>query len=237
MKKIILKFVSNILIFTLIISNIPILSVFASNNSSYLLDIIKEAMGDASSDNPAGNWNEAIYGNAGSDVLDGGTGNDILCGGNGTDTYIFAKDYGQDTINEWGSDLSNVLLTDINSDEITVSDQWGSNLLISVNDTDDVLIISNFKWGQATYTFKFADGAEGYVDKDNWQLVLTKQPDIIEEEIEETIEDSLQDDDNEASEVEISETEEETLIDETTSYNTSNNNLDMTENIEDDIAA
>lgn len=73
------------------------------------------------------------------------------------------------------------MLTDINSDEITVSDQWGSNLLISVNGTDDVLTISNFKWGQSTFTFKFADGAEGYVDKDTWQFVLTKQPDEIED--------------------------------------------------------
>ena len=73
------------------------------------------------------------------------------------------------------------MLTDISSDEITVSDQWGSNLLISVNGTNDVLTISNFKWGQSTFTFKFADGAEGYVDKDTWQLVLTKQPDEIED--------------------------------------------------------
>ena len=124
---------------------------------------------------------DTLYGNDGNDILDGGAGNDQLNGGNGEDTYIFAKGYAQDTINEWGSDHSIVMLTDINSNEITVSDQWGSNLLISVNGTDDVLTISNFKWGQATFTFKFADGAEGYVDKDTWQLVLTKQPDEIED--------------------------------------------------------
>ena len=125
--------------------------------------------------------NDTLYGNDGNDTLDGGIGNDQLNGGNGEDTYIFAKGYAQDTINEWGSDHSIVMLTDINSNEITVSDQWGSNLLISVNGTDDVLTISNFKWGQSTFTFKFADGAEGYVDKDTWQLVLTKQPDEIED--------------------------------------------------------
>ena len=121
---------------------------------------------------------DTLYGNDGDDLLDGGTGIDTLCGGNGEDTYVFAKGYEQDTINDWGSDHSIVLLTDINYDEITVSDQWGSNLLISVNDTDDVLTISNFKWSQASYTFKFADGAEGYVDKETWQLVPTKQPDV-----------------------------------------------------------
>ena len=130
---------------------------------------------------------DTLYGNDGNDVLDGGTGIDTLCGGNGEDTYVFAKGYEQDTINEWGSDHSTVLLTDINSDEITVSDQWGTNLLISVNDTDDVLTISNFKWGQATYTFKFADGAEGYVDKDTWQLVLIKEPDVVDEEVDQEV--------------------------------------------------
>lgn len=175
---------------------------------------------------------DTLYGNDGNDTLDGGTGNDILCGGNGEDTYVFAKGYEQDTINEWGSDHSTVLLTDINSDEITVSDQWGANLLISVNNTDDVLTISNFKWGQATYTFKFADGAEGYIDKDTWQLVLTKQPDVIEEETEET---SL--DDENASDLEESETEDETSTDETSTSNTDIDTTEITDNIEYDIVA
>ena len=123
-----------------------------------------------------------IYATNGDDIIDGGAGNDTLAGSNGEDTYIFGKGYGQDSVNEWGSDHSFVVLKDINSDEITVSDQWGSNLLISVNDTEDVLTVSNFKWGQSTFTFSFADGAEGYVDKNTWELVLTKQPDTVEEE-------------------------------------------------------
>jgi len=53
---------------------------------------------------------------------------------------------------------------------------------IIIGTVETVLTISNFKWGQATYTFRFADGAEGYVDKSTWELVLTKQPDVIEEE-------------------------------------------------------
>ena len=119
------------------------------------------------------------------DTLDGGAGDDNLCGNNGEDTYIFGKDYAHDIINEWGDDHSFVEFKDINSNEITVSNQWESNLIISVNDTEDILTISNFKWGQASYTFKFADGAEGYVDKNTWELVLTKQPDPIEEDISE----------------------------------------------------
>lgn len=156
---------------------------------------------------------DTLYGNDGKDILDGGNGNDTLNGGNSEDTYIFAKGYAQDTINEWGSDHSIIMLKDINSNEITVSDQWGSNLLISVNDSDDMLTISNFKWGQASYTFKFADGAEGYVDKDTWQLVLTKQPDAIGDENEELAEVETVNSDEDISVEETTEAESEVSSD------------------------
>lgn len=123
---------------------------------------------------------DTLYGNDGNDILDGGAGNDILNGGNGTDTYIFAKGYGNDTINEWGSDHSIVKLTDVNSDEVTITDQWGSNLVVSINETEDTLVISNFKWGQATYSFEFADGAIASINKDTWELEFSKLPDIPE---------------------------------------------------------
>ena len=123
----------------------------------------------------------------GNDILDGGAGNDVLNGGNGTDTYIFAKGYDNDTINEWGNDLSIVQFTDIKSDEVTVSDN-GGNLLIEVIETEDTLTVNGFKFGQPTYTFRFADGAEGYVDKNTWELVFTKNPDVFEEEYDELLE-------------------------------------------------
>lgn len=133
---------------------------------------------------------DTLYGNDGNDILDGGAGNDTLCGGNGTDTYIFAKGYGNDTINEWGSDRSIVKLNDINSDEVTITDQWGSNLVVSINDTGDALIISNFKWGQGTYSFEFADGAIATVNKDIWELEFSKLPDIPETSEDELIQES-----------------------------------------------
>ncbi len=123
---------------------------------------------------------DILYGNDGNDILDGGLGNDILNGGNGMDTYIFAKGYGNDIINEWGNDSSIVKLNDINSDEVTITDQWGSNLVVSINGTEDTLIISNFKWGQDTYTFEFADGAIATVNKYTWELEFIKLPDPIE---------------------------------------------------------
>ena len=124
---------------------------------------------------------DTISGNDGNDTLDGGFGNDILSGGNGEDAYVFAKGYGTDTINEWGSDHSIIKLTDINSDEVTITDQWDSNLVLSVNGSEDSLIISNFKWGHSTYTFEFADGAIAAVNKDTWELEFSKLPEIPED--------------------------------------------------------
>lgn len=125
---------------------------------------------------------DTLYGNDGNDLLDGCVGNDQLNGGNGTDTYIFAKGYGNDTINEWGNDHSIVKLTDINSDDVTVTDQWGSNLIITINSTGDTLTISNFKWGQSTYSFEFADGAIASVNKDTWELEFSVLPEISEDD-------------------------------------------------------
>ena len=125
-----------------------------------------------------------LYATDGNDTLDGGAGNDTLCGAGGTDKYIFGKGYGSDSINEWGSDKSVIVFKDIRSDEVTIADQWGSNLQIFVNDSEDVLTVNSFKWGQATYDFEFADGAKGYVDKNTWEFVFTKQPNPVEEDIE-----------------------------------------------------
>lgn len=126
--------------------------------------------------------NDNIYGTDGNDIIDGSVGNDTLCGGNGEDTYIFAKGYEADTINEWGSDHSIIQLTDINSDEVTITDQWGSNLILTVNGTNDTLTISNFKWGQSSYTFEFADGAVATVNKDTWKLEFSQLPVVAQSE-------------------------------------------------------
>ena len=134
---------------------------------------------------------DILYGNDGNDILDGGLGNDILNGGNGMDTYIFAKGYGNDIINEWGNDSSIVKLNDINSDEVTITDQWSSNLVVSINGTEDTIIISNFKWGQGTYTFEFADGAIATVNKYTWELEFIKLPDPIEGDAESDLIDDM----------------------------------------------
>ncbi len=122
---------------------------------------------------------DGLSGGSGNDTLDGGTGNDFLYGGNGSDTYIFAKGYGNDTVNDWNGS-STIILSDIHSDEVTFTER-GSDLVLGIADLDDTLTVSGYRWNQNSFTFRFADGAEGYVDRETWALVLTKQPDPVED--------------------------------------------------------
>ncbi len=172
--------------------NSPLRTIYGTDDSEYIGAMDDRGVtifGEAGYDNLnggngadklyGGSGDDQLYGNGGNDILDGGEGNDYLYGGEGTDTYIFAKGYGNDIINEWGNDHSIIKLTDINSDEVTITDQWGSNLVLTINSTGDTLTINNFKWGQATYSFEFADGAVAEVDKDTWKLNFTKLPEGI----------------------------------------------------------
>ena len=128
--------------------------------------------------------NDTINGGNGDDILDGGSGNDWLYGGNGNDTYIFGKGYGNDTIEDWGGS-SIVKLKDISSSEVTITNLWDSTLEMTVNGTQDKLTINGYKWNQGGYTFEFADGATGTVNKDTWELELSQPAsnEISEEEI------------------------------------------------------
>ena len=126
-----------------------------------------------------GTGNDTLNGNDGDDILDGGEGNDWLYGGNGNDTYIFGKGYGNDTIEDWGGS-SKVVFKDVNSNDVTVSNLWDSTLEMTVNSTGDKLTINGYKWNQGGYTFEFADGATGTVNRDTWELELN-QPNTQEE--------------------------------------------------------
>lgn len=120
-----------------------------------------------------GSGNDYLYSNDGDDILDGGTGDDYLYGGNGNDTYIFGKGYGNDTIEDWGGS-STVVFKDVGLDDVTVSNLWDSTLEMTVNSTGDKLTINGYKWNQGGYTFEFADGATGTVNRDTWELELNQ---------------------------------------------------------------
>lgn len=146
--------------------------------------------GEGGNDNLSGNsgndslyggiGNDTLNGNDGDDILDGGEGDDWLYGGNGNDTYIFGKGYGNDTIEDWGGS-SKVVFKDVNSDDVTVSNLWDSTLEMTVNSTGDKLTINGYKWNQGGYTFEFADGATGTVNRDTWELELNQPAESVNE--------------------------------------------------------
>lgn len=105
-------------------------------------------------------------------IITGGTGNDRIQNGAGTDSYMFNRGDGQDTVNDYGSNItSNTVGTDkvVFGAGIVASDlnpcRSGSNLVIEINDpnnpaANDQITIEN--WFASTIyqieTFAFADG-------------------------------------------------------------------------------
>ncbi|MFZ2449291.1 MAG: calcium-binding protein [Methylovulum miyakonense] len=74
--------------------------------------------------------NDFLQGNAGNDILNGGLDNDYLRGGDGNDTYVFAKNDGQDIIDNLNSlnDIDVIKFTDVAStDIIKVSRSYATN--------------------------------------------------------------------------------------------------------------
>ncbi|MDO9179983.1 MAG: calcium-binding protein, partial [Agitococcus sp.] len=90
-----------------------------------------------------------IQAKAGNDVLFGYGGNDILLGSTGDDTYVFDRSLvtGQDLINDSRTDgvveLNTVQLDNISFDQIGV-DQIGNDLILSFQNSTDIITITNF---------------------------------------------------------------------------------------------
>ena len=158
-------------------TNSDITFVFDDGTSLSRFDIRAKSMPIYGDEN-----NNYINGTNEADIIDGGAGDDTLCGFDGEDTYFFGRNYGHDIINEWGSDHSFVEFKDINSDEISITGSMYTPIIITVNDTEDTLTFATSFWASATYTLIFADGAEGYVDKNTYEFIFTKQPDPVDEE-------------------------------------------------------
>jgi trimeric autotransporter adhesin len=138
-----------------------------------------EVAGGLGADTISGNsGNDTIRGEAGNDVLDGGTGtdlidggagNDSLRGGGGNDTFLFARGYGIDTINESATDFDQdvVRLENLNEADVSLEVQ-GNDLVIAINGSSDRLrVLGYFAAGARTVeTLRFADG----VTLDNAQV-------------------------------------------------------------------
>ena len=121
-------------------------------------DVLKGEAGD-----------DKLYGGAGADTMDGGAGNDTMDGGAGDDTYIFGKGYGTDTIGDNDS-------TEGNTDKITLLEgvhpadvmlkRKDSNLEISIKNTEDKLIVSNYFYSDnyKVEQIEFTDGTVWDID-------------------------------------------------------------------------
>ncbi len=106
--------------------------------------------------------NDYLYGEYGNDILVGGIGNDKLDGGVGNDTYIFGKGDGSDCITDSDSTEGNVDVLQIGEEAKKLSfTRVGSNLLISILDTEDTITINNWYNSDAN-KIETINSADGY---------------------------------------------------------------------------
>lgn len=104
----------------------------------------------------AGNGNDFVYGGAGNDIIDGGEGNDLLYGGFGDDTYIFGKNCGTDVINDTEGTSVIKLTNEVSLADLRI-DSVGEDVVISIRNTDDKLIITDFKQNPDNYVLRIGD--------------------------------------------------------------------------------
>ncbi len=145
------------------------------------MDIAKAVSHPLSSD-------DLLLGTGSMDYLDGGAGNDTLIGGNEGDVYVYGRNYGQDVIvdadpSRVGEDNENdptyyvaitnpdmLYLKDLKYSDVTFNRTEDlKNLLITVNGTDDTLLIHqqfNAWYGVPLYGKLWAGRLEGIVFAD-----------------------------------------------------------------------
>ncbi|VTU27028.1 Cyclolysin [Variovorax sp. PBL-H6] len=105
-----------------------------------------------------GEGNDSLYGDAGNDILDGGAGNDYLNGGAGNDTYVFGRDSGRDTVNDYDTTSGNTDVVAFGSN-VSMDQLWfrhiGNSLEVSILATDDKLTLSNWYSAGAYHVEQF----------------------------------------------------------------------------------
>jgi Ca2+-binding RTX toxin-like protein len=91
--------------------------------------------------------NESLFGGAGNDKLSGGAGNDTLNGGSGNDTFVFAPNFGKDTIADFQNtggtqdilQFDHTIFADFSTVESHMA-QVGSDVVITVDDHNSVVV-------------------------------------------------------------------------------------------------
>ncbi|BBL74371.1 beta strand repeat-containing protein [Methylomagnum ishizawai] len=125
-----------------------------------------------------GAGNDTLYAGYDNDTLDGGAGDDYLSGSSGDDTYIFAKGYGHDTINEssdyayGGNDI--LQLNGLKQADVAFQKVNAWDLQVTVKATGETVTIQNEfstpygdDFGLAIESLVFADGAALNLDQLN----------------------------------------------------------------------
>lgn len=110
-----------------------------------------------------GNGNDTLVGDNGNDTLEGGAGNDLLLGGGGDDLYLFAQNWGNDTITEYTGKTYIAFKEGIAADNIQLS-RLGDHLFIKHKLTGDSIRLENWFTSSASEEstnlqhIEFADG-------------------------------------------------------------------------------
>lgn len=91
-----------------------------------------------------GAGNDVLDGGGGNDLLDGGSGNDQLQGGQGSDTYVLQLGGGRDTVIDTAGDLDRVVVQGSVVPEDIRYNRDGDNLVVSIANTDDALVLTNW---------------------------------------------------------------------------------------------
>ncbi|KAF7767599.1 hypothetical protein PCIT_a3648 [Pseudoalteromonas citrea] len=112
-----------------------------------------------------GEGQDNLIGGSGNDRLDGGYDDDILQGGYGEDTYLFSKFWGQDVIEESGSQNDRIVFEDgiTQADVRFVRDH--NDLTIVANEDGSQIYLGDYFWGdgrsyKAVEVIEFSDGQE-----------------------------------------------------------------------------
>ncbi|MCB0065837.1 MAG: hypothetical protein KDD77_01730 [Caldilineaceae bacterium] len=113
-----------------------------------------------------GAGNDVIYAGDGDDRLDGGTGNDYLQGDAGSDTYVFARGYGQDVVNNYDTGTGKTDAMEFGANILPVDimlSRNGTDLVLSIAGTSDRVTVRSFfeNDGNSPYALeqiRFANG-------------------------------------------------------------------------------
>ena len=153
-------------------------------------DNINAGAGDDIVNGDAGD--DTLNGNSGNDILNGGEGNDTLNGGSGSDTYIFGRNFGKDSINNYDTSENRkdiIKFTDgIKIDDLEITHSY-TNLIIKEKDTDNQITVKyHFEKSYQIDEIQFEDGTvldntvieEFVTNPDSYQKYINTLPENIE---------------------------------------------------------